>query len=186
MKKRLNLFLASFLVAASGLLVTQVLAAPPNGGGPAADTVVSGAQGLRKDGSAVLPARSDSSSALGVPEDAAATEGDFFSLGFGGNLVLGFTNPIYNGAGNDLYVTETTYGNPPGYPESAMVEVSADGTTWVSAGTLTQDGAVSMPESVACAYYVRITDTTDSKCVTQTEPVSKLPTNSRSLCQHDV
>jgi hypothetical protein len=49
-----------------------------------------------------------------------------------------------------------------GYPtESASVEVSVDGSTWVSAGAVTQDGQVTVPQSLNCAKFVRITDTSN-------------------------
>ena len=55
----------------------------------------------------------------------------FYSLGFGGNIIISFDCPIVNGAGSDLKIFEVTNGP---YPlETATVEASQDGTTWVSA-----------------------------------------------------
>lgn len=129
-------------------------AAPPDGLGPAADSVVSSSQGLMKNGSPVPVLRSDPTSALGVPENN-TIEGNFFSLGFGGNLVLGLDNGIINGA----IIIESTELFYPG--EKADIEMSDDGVTWVMAGTVTQDGTVNKPDGLVCARFIRITDVSD-------------------------
>ncbi len=135
-------------------LVTPAFAAAPDGAGPWADTVVTTAQGLQKNGSAVLPVRSDPTSALGVAEQTNA-EGTFYSLGFGGSITLGFVNGIQGGS----MIFEST--NMP-YPiETAKVEFSSNGTTWVNAGSVSQTGTVKQPQGVSCAKFVRITDTSD-------------------------
>lgn len=137
----------SFLLLSPSL----VFAASPDGLGPWADSVKSATQGLRKDGSVIPANRSDSSSTLGVAEDT-TTDGSFYSLGFGGVISLGFDNGISTG----VIVVEATNA---GYPaEKVKVEVSENGTTWVSAGEVSQDGSVNKPAGVTCAKYVRITD----------------------------
>lgn len=141
------LFLLLVLVVPS-----SVSAAAPDGAGPWADTVVSSSQGLRKDGSAVLLVRSNPAAALGVAEND-TVDGNFFSLGFGGSMTLGFDNGI---SGGTLVVEATNLGYP---NEKAQVEVSPDGTTWTVAGTVTTDGEVALPQSVSCAKFVRVTDT---------------------------
>lgn len=147
--KRFCLSILLFLLLL--VIPSTVSAAAPDGAGPWADSVVSTSQGLRKDGTAVLPVRSNAASALGVAEND-TTDGNFYSLGFGGTLVLGFDNGI---SGGTLIVEATN----PGYPnEKANVEVSPDGTTWTVAGTVTTDGEVSLPQSVTCAKFVRLTD----------------------------
>jgi hypothetical protein len=89
---------------------------------------------------------------VGVAEDDTA-EGHFVSLGFGGVLTLRFDNPVRTG----VLVFEATN---PNYPvEKATVSVSADGVNWTSAGNISQDGQVSLPEGITCANYVKITDT---------------------------
>ncbi len=144
--------LAFFLSLTLALLAPMSsFAAPPDGGGPWADTVVSSSQALRKDGSAVLPARSDPTSTLGVAEND-TVDSHFFSLGFGGSITLGFDNGISSGT---LIVEATNPGYP---PEKAKVEVSPDGSTWTLAGTVTQDGEVALPQNVRCAKFVRLTD----------------------------
>lgn len=141
------------LIALAGLVMfsSNALAAAPDGMGPWADNVKSAAQGLRKDGSAVPAPRSDSSSTLGVAEDNTA-DGTFYSLGFGGVIELGFDNGISSGV---ILVEATNAGYP---AEKVNVEVSENGTNWVQAGVVTQDGQVAKPDGVTCAKYVRITD----------------------------
>jgi hypothetical protein len=132
-----------------------VFAAAPDGAGPWADSVVSTSQGLMKDGGAVPAIRSNGASMLGVAEND-TVEGNFYSLGFGGNIVLGFDNGISSGA----MVVEATN---PGYPgEHANVEMSEDGTTWVMAGSITQDGTVDIPDQLTCARFIRVTDTSNT------------------------
>jgi hypothetical protein len=105
-----------------------------------------------KNGSAVPLVRSDATQALGIAENNLA-EGTFYSLGFGGSLVVKFDNGVSGG----VAVTESTF---PGYPvEKAKVEMSTDGTHWSLAGTVSQSGTVAMPKRMSCALYVRITDT---------------------------
>lgn len=145
----------SFLLV-SILLTSQTLAATPDGSGPWADYVVSTSQGLDKLGNAISPTRSDAQTTIGVAEDNDA-DGSFFSLGFGGNIVLGFENGFKNG----VLVIESTHTDEY-YPiETALVEVSADGTNWFTAGNVSQDSRVEFPEELACAQYVRITDTSN-------------------------
>jgi hypothetical protein len=138
-------------------LAPQAFAAAPDGLGPWADTVVSTNQGLMKNGLPVPAIRSDPTSALGVAEGT-TIDGNFFSLGFGGNIVLGFDNGISSG----VFVFEETNATPDYPVEKAKVEISENGTTWVNAGTVSQDGEVKVPDAVNCAKYVRLTDTSDA------------------------
>lgn len=132
----------------------SALAAAPDGLGPWADSVFNASQGLEKNGNPVPAVRSDPTSALGVAEND-TVDGHFYSLGFGGSIALGFDNGISSG----VIIVEATN---PGYPnETAKVEVSENGTTWVTAGNVTADGQVSKPDGITCAKYVRITDTSD-------------------------
>jgi hypothetical protein len=120
-----------------------------------ADSVVSSEQGLRYNGSAVPAVRSNPSSALGVAEGDTA-DGHFFSLGFGGKITLQFNTPV--ASGGVLVVEATTQPYP---DETATVEFSSDNVTWSSAQGVVQDGQVTVPGSVSCAQYVRITDTSN-------------------------
>jgi len=131
-----------------------------------ASYVVDYEQGLRKDGSPVLSIRSNPNNALGPPDSGVSGPPvNFFSLGFGGWIILGFPNPIANGPGDTALVIETTWGS---YPlERADVYVSQDGTTWEKAGTVDNGygqsgyGLVSLPEDLTWVLYVKILDTTD-------------------------
>lgn len=133
------------------LFVSQAKAAAPDGSGPWADSVHSVSQGLMKNGNAVPAIRSNPTSALGIAEDNTA-DGNFFSLGFGGNIALGFDNGISSG----VIIIEATN---PGYPtERAKIEVSENGVVWVNAGIVSQDGSVNKPKGLNCVRYVRVTD----------------------------
>ncbi|MEP7167273.1 MAG: hypothetical protein ABI758_04810 [Candidatus Woesebacteria bacterium] len=142
--------LSSFFVAA-----TPALAASPDGFGPWADKVVSTQQGLMKNGQPVPAIRSSAQSALGVAEND-TVEGHFYSLGLGGKITLGFKNGMRNG----VIVVEATN---PNYPlEKATVEVSPDKEHWFTAGTVTQDGQVTVPQTAGCVHYVRLTDVSNA------------------------
>ena len=146
-----GLSLITFLALSS---VSLIYAAAPDGSGPWADSVISTAQGLRKNGTAVPAPRSDPTSTLGVAEND-TIDGHFFSLGFGGVITLHFDNGISSG----VVVVEATN---PSYPvERASVELSSDGTTWITAGSVNQDGSVPIPSGLTCANYARITDTSN-------------------------
>ncbi len=140
----------SSLIVSLLVAPTFILAASPDGSGPWADQVVSSNQGTMKNGQPVPANRSNPQAAVGEAEGD-TTDEHFFSLGFGGSIVLKFDNGVRDG----IIVVEATN---QGYPqEKANVEVSQDGSTWTSAGTVVQDGQVSMPD-VACVNYVKITD----------------------------
>lgn len=113
-------------------------------------------QGLQKDGNPVNPLRSVAADALG------ATDGEFVSLGYGGELIVGFAQ---NMSGNlSLAVQEFTGG---AYPlETADVYVGTDPTgPWTYVGEATNDeGAGDETSTFAvaeCYQYVRVVDTTD-------------------------
>jgi predicted ribosomally synthesized peptide with SipW-like signal peptide len=130
-----------------------------------ADTVVSSAQALRKNGTAVLPERSNASSSLGAPQssglpsDPAVAAGTFFSLGFGGSIIVRFDdNYIVDGPGNDLQVWEVTGGV---YPDELIaLEASQDGVTYFPIGSgLTRDAVTDLGLSgLSWARYIKLTD----------------------------
>ena len=125
--------------------------------GGCATSAVSANQGTRKDGTPVLPDRSNPANALGAPDAI------FFSLGYGGELVVMFDAPV-SGA---IHVYETTYGN---YPEEvAEVYVSMDGVNWTYIGDAnnlngqpTTDPILSVLPFSGCAKFVRLVDATDA------------------------
>ncbi len=165
----LKRILAGALTAASlsASVAPLALAAAPDGVGPWADTVVSASQGLRKDGSPVDVIRSDATQALGAaettgtPDDAGLVNGTFFSLGFGGSIVLGFDGGIKNDAGFDVTVFEST--NPGYQDEAIMVEASEDGSTWFLSTPVqdVRDSSYDFSPNITCAKFVRITDVTN-------------------------
>jgi hypothetical protein len=136
-----------------------------------ATEVLEFSQGQRNDGTAVLDSRSDPEYALGAPEGTTAND-TFFSLGFGGSIVLGFGAPIYNS--NSPYEfagVEITGGNR--YPlESAKVEFWYDGEWYLATDELTNQPVnggdpatftyVRLPAEIPYAEKVMITDTTVS------------------------
>jgi len=146
------------LVISMLFLITILITIPPTFAQEPemwASYVVDYEQGLTKDGSPVLPERSDPNNALGPPDDI------FFSLGFGGWIIVGFPYPIANRLGDDVLVIETTWGVFP--LETADVYVSQDGIEWLYAGFVDNNGktTVPIPADVAWVNYVKIVDTTD-------------------------
>ena len=121
-----------------------------------ASNVESDAQGNKKNGDPVDAGRSDPTEALGPSDDV------FFSLGYGGEVVLSFPDYV----GGELYVYETTFGRPTYPEENADVYVSDDGTNWTLLGTAsnkdTEGISIFRIPSELCVMYVKIVDTTDS------------------------
>lgn len=131
------------------------------------DSVVSYVQGTRRDGSPVLADRSDPWEATGIPEDDDTF--NFFTLGYGGNIVLhwGRNTGVRNNIGlDDLRIVETSFKDPAcrRYPETAAIELSLDGVTWVAYDTICLDGYVNLDNygfgPNDCVKYIRITDVT--------------------------
>ena len=96
-----------------------------------ASIVVDYHQGLTKGGGSVRLQRSTPEQ--GLEFETGENESNFFSLGFGGWIIVEFDCPIQNGDGNDVKIIEDTWGLP--YPlEKANVYASQDGTTWTWLG----------------------------------------------------
>lgn len=105
-------------------------------------------------------------------------DGNFFSLGKGGELILSFENYIFDveenspedifGNGYDLALYEITWGRG-GYPEETVaVSISQDGVDWIEIGTAgnhDNDNGISYFDiaSVNLEWfkYVKITESTD-------------------------
>jgi len=119
--------------------------------------IVSYTPANRKNGTAVPAPRNNANNALGAPQSNNTI--NFVSLGFGGTLVAKFDFVVFNQAGNDLRVTETSFGNPScsSYPERARVSVSLDGNSWSELGEICLDGSLDFG-TVPYAQYIRITD----------------------------
>ncbi|OGH17750.1 MAG: hypothetical protein A2868_00925 [Candidatus Levybacteria bacterium RIFCSPHIGHO2_01_FULL_40_15b] len=134
-------------------------------------------QGLRKDGTAVLANRSVPSAAFGspqstgIPVDPAVPAGSFFSLGFPhtnngntpGSIVYGFTEPFFNGPGDDLQVFEITGATTPPYPDEIVkVEIgpTSAGPWTVVAAAAIRDELIDI-NPIVSAQFVRLTDVSD-------------------------
>lgn len=125
-----------------------------------ASEVISYLPGARKNGTPITLARTNPANALGVPQGTDVV--NFVSLGFGGQLTLKFPYVIFdNPTENDLQIVETTFGSPAcaSYPETADIEGSLDGETWVYLGTICLDGYIDIT-SAGTIQYIRITDRT--------------------------
>lgn len=100
--------------------------------------VVSFNQGLTNLGNQVLPIRSDSSKALGKPQnnDQQTSNSNFASLGFGGEIILKTEFPIAVTPNTTINVYETTwtYTNCDIYGESADIYVSNSLSDWFYIG----------------------------------------------------
>ena len=162
----------SFPLFAAALLVAGNAEAQVNATG-----VSSFYQGMRADGvSPIGVTRSNPNNALGainvndvnigeVANNSSTVE--FVSLGFGGELVLEFANPICNIWGsNDLTVYETSYGSPScaSWPEKALVYARQDECqAWVlisPADGICQNADLDLGV-LSWAKYIKIEDITN-------------------------
>lgn len=120
-------------------------------------------QGKRKDGTNVLPERSDPNYILGVAQtNGSASDvvvpNSFFALGFdNGNIVVTFDNPVWNGGGNDIKVYETTGGT---YPTESVKVEAWDGSNWVDLGIVDRDGEVDLG-SLSTSDKIRLSESSN-------------------------
>lgn len=125
-----------------------------------ASQVVAFSQGTLKNGGSVAASRSNPANALGAPQQTDMV--NFVSLGFGGQLTLGFDYVVYNKAGADIRIVETSYGNPSctNYPETARIEISMDGEMWYNVdGEYCLDQDIDVASAGIDAFrFIRITD----------------------------
>jgi segregation and condensation protein B len=113
----------------------------------------------------ISPARQILTNVLGSPQESdvatPASAYNFVALGFGGQITLKFANPIHNGAGDDLYVVETTFGTNSGncarYPEKIRAFASQDNCNWVYLGEGCQNSYFDL-QGLAWAQYVKLID----------------------------
>lgn len=134
-----------------------------------ADRVVSYEQGKQLNGDPVKAVRSIPEQ--GLEYEAAQEESSFFSLGFGGWIIVEFDNPIVNtnGADFDLKVTEDTWGG--GYPsETANVYASQTGNEddWTFVGAVDNHDLDEIHTtfeldlgSLDWATFIKVVDTSD-------------------------
>ena len=111
------------------------------------------------------PARLDVSKALGEPQ--VDNSSNFVSLGYGGEITIGFDGVVLNQAGDDLVVVETTNGTATfgSYPESADVYVSQDGFNFYFIGSVLTDESAHLdisnaPIILSYITQVKLVDTT--------------------------
>lgn len=100
-------------------------------------------QGLTKINTPVNTERSNPENALGAPNGQNppifASEQFFFSLGFGGSIVIQFEQPIANGEGADIRIWESSASVN---QEKATVLVSQNGINFIEVGEIHQTGEV--------------------------------------------
>lgn len=91
-------------------------------------------QGNTKNGAPIEANRTNTDNALGMPENDDTI--NFVSLGYGGEITIGFDGVVLNQDGDDLAVLETTFNNGTfeSYPESANVFVSQNGVDFYLIG----------------------------------------------------
>jgi hypothetical protein len=125
------------------------------------DEVLAFEQGLQTNGNPVALDRSNPDAALGMP-DASNAPGGFVSLGVNGYITLGFPGIVNDGPGNDILIYETSFSGDVcglGDDETADIEVTQDGTTFVSLGSICRDGGVDIAGSgLDYVIAIRITN----------------------------
>jgi hypothetical protein len=110
-----------------------------------------------------IPARSISSQAKVAEMSDVVGDMNFVSLGFGGSIVLAYSEYFANVPGSDFTVYETTWGDPnctPNVSETAKVEFSEDGINWLT-GYACHNGSFDISPLLK-AKYVRISDITNN------------------------
>ncbi len=124
---------------------------------------------LRRDGEAVLVARTNTANALGANDtNDPPTNNKFLSLGFGGSVILRLPQVIYETTGDELAIYEVTGGRSSYPQEQAKLEVSQDGTNWAGNYTLSSTAVNGInyvdtsSSGLSQFQYVRITDTSNS------------------------
>ena len=137
-----------------------------------ASDVVSVHQGLTKNGYNVNRDASRTASTLGTPGNSNESwvPARHYSLGYNGFIVLRMSGNIYNGPGNDFIIHEYSFGEPTfaKNPERAEVQISQNGTTWISLGLTTPascqgtlDHAFDIAGKLPWFRYVKVIDKTD-------------------------
>ena len=144
---------------ANGCKVSFTFNATGFQGGCNGTNIVDFYQGPRADGSPVDADRSNPELAKGAPENT-NLPGSFYSLGFGGYVIVEINAGIYNRPGNDLRVVETTFWawGCQRYTERARIFISADNVSWTDKGEICQDGEIDI-WPLQCVRYVKIVDT---------------------------
>lgn len=128
-------------------------------------SIMSYMPGDRKNGNALPASRSNPERALGAPQENDSY--NFVALGFGGYIEIALGCEVMDHEGDDILIVETSFRDAnqscATYPETAMVEASADGENWVVVATeICRDGAIDLADGgLTTASYIRITDTSN-------------------------
>ncbi|MBX7202756.1 MAG: T9SS type A sorting domain-containing protein, partial [Bacteroidia bacterium] len=118
-------------------------------------------QGTNAVGGPVTAIRSNPALALGPIESEIVGTVNFFSLGFGGKIIVAFDGPIANGPGDDVKIGEITWNNDcTNYPERVDVMASQDGVSFVTIGQLCHDGSLDLGP-LAWAKFIQLVDVSD-------------------------
>jgi hypothetical protein len=122
-----------------------------------ASEVVSYIPAKRNDGSLIPGEFQISSKALGAPQNDETS--NYVSLGFGGEITLKFADPVANGPGEDILVSETTFGRNPcsRYPEKVQAFASQDGCHFIYLGEGCQDARFDLG-AMTWARYIKLKD----------------------------
>ena len=122
-----------------------------------ASEIVSYTPAKRNDGSLIPAANRVATKALGIPEGDNSV--NYVSLGFGGEIVLRFASAVANGSGNDIAITESTFGNQSckRYPEKVDVFASQDGCHFTYIGQGCQDSQFDLG-AMTWAKYIKLKD----------------------------
>lgn len=148
-----------------------------------AETVVNYFTGTQANGGPVLPMRANPAAALGAFDPALGSHDDgvtpecFYSLGFGGWIILAFPEEgVPNQAGADIVFREVTNKMTPPYPREAIKvygtnKLPVDGGEWTYFRTVTNakaadgvtniDNLVEFPENFATVKYLYLVDDTN-------------------------
>ncbi len=129
-------------------------------------------QGKTKEGNAVPDIRTDNTKIFGVYDGTSGTEETFFSLGYGGEVIIKLGEPMWAKDGAYIELYEVT--NGASYPEEkAEVYVSADGSNWESVGIASNQPGISSssrPATVSLAdfsgnvvNFIKIVDVTEDE-----------------------
>ena len=85
---------------------------------------------------------------------------NFWSLGFGGHACFQLPYTVFDAAGPDFTMFETTWNNKPcpNYPETVNLYVSPDAINWSAATVLCKDGNYDIAGAFAAVNYIKFVD----------------------------
>jgi hypothetical protein len=129
--------------------------------GPGLVAYCGGAQGKQNNNKIIPSIRSDFNKALGTPQQNDTY--NFYSIGFDGNACYRFGYSVFDQAGADIRVIETSFGNPScnSYPEKVEVSVSYDGQNWNNLGILCLDGTIDLGAANSGIGYIKFKEVSE-------------------------